>query len=52
VQLVKPPFAGRLSGFTLPFEALVLMLAPEMPFAAVSRNAAHRGQHRFSGDCN
>jgi transposase len=37
VQLVKPPFAGRLSGFTLLFEALVLMLAPEMPFAAVAR---------------
>jgi transposase len=37
VQLAKPPFAGRLSGFTLLFEALVLMLAPEMPFAAVAR---------------
>jgi Transposase and inactivated derivatives len=37
VQLVKPSFAGRLSGFTLLFEALVLMLAPEMPFAAVAR---------------
>jgi transposase len=37
VLLVKPPFAGRLSGFTLLFEALVLMLAPEMPFAAVAR---------------
>jgi transposase len=37
VHLVKPPFAGRLSGFTLLFEALVLMLAPQMPFAAVAR---------------
>jgi transposase len=37
VQLVKPPFAGRLSGFTLLFEALVLMLAQQMPFAAVAR---------------
>lgn len=37
VQLVKPPFAGKLSGFTLLFEALVLMLAPQMPFAAVAR---------------
>ena len=37
VQLVKPPFAGKLAGFTLLFEALVLMLARQMPFAAVSR---------------
>jgi hypothetical protein len=38
--LVKPPFAGKLSGFTLLFEALVLMLAPQMPFAAVARIVA------------
>jgi len=37
VHLVKPPFVGKLSGFTLLFEALVLMLAPQMPFAAVAR---------------
>lgn len=37
VRLVKPPFAGKLSGFTLLFEALVLMLARQMPFAAVAR---------------
>jgi len=37
VHLVKPPFAGKLSGFTLLFEALVLMLARQMPFAAVGR---------------
>lgn len=37
VRLVEPEFAGRLSGFTLLFEALVLMLAQQMPFAAVSR---------------
>lgn len=37
VHLVSPPFAGKLSGFTLLFEALVLMLAPQMPFAAVAR---------------
>lgn len=45
VVLVKPPFAGKLSGFTLLFEALVLMLAPQMPFAAVARIvglSAHR----------
>ncbi len=39
VRLVTPPFAGKLAGFTLLFEALVLMLARQMPFAAVSRIA-------------
>jgi transposase len=45
VVLVKPPFAGKPAGFTLLFEALVLMLAPQMPFAAVARIvgiSAHR----------
>ena len=37
VRLVEPDFAGRLSGFTLLFEALILMLSQQMPFAAVSR---------------
>ena len=37
VRLVEPEFAGRLSGFTLLFEALILMLAQQMPFAAVAR---------------
>src|SRR6218665_614704 len=38
-------FVGRLNGFTLLFEALGLMLAQQMPFAAVSRivgESAHR----------
>jgi transposase len=30
-------WVGKLSGFTLLFEALVLMLAQQMPFAAVAR---------------
>lgn len=45
VVLVEPEFAGRLSGFTLLFEALILMLAQQMPFAAVARivgESAHR----------
>jgi transposase len=45
VALVEPEFAGRLSGFTLLFEALILMLARQMPFAAVARivgESAHR----------
>ena len=37
VRLVEPPWAGKLNGFTLLFEALVLMLCREMPFAAVAR---------------
>ena len=37
VRLVEPDFAGRLSGFTLLFEALILMLGQQMPFAAVAR---------------
>jgi transposase len=45
VRLVEPEFAGRLNGFTLLFEALILMLAQQMPFAAVARivgESAHR----------
>ena len=37
VRLIEPPWAGQLSGFTLLFEALVLALCREMPFAAVAR---------------
>lgn len=50
VQLVKPPFAGKLSGFTLLFEALVLMLAPQMPIAAVARTVGI-SQHRAWAIC-
>ena len=45
VRLVEADFAGRLSGFTLLIEALILMLAQQMPFAAVARlvgESAHR----------
>jgi transposase len=37
VALVEPDWVGKLSGFTLLFEALVLLLAQQMPFAAVAR---------------
>lgn len=37
VKLVEPAWTGRLSGFTLLFEAFVLALCREMPFAAVAR---------------
>jgi transposase len=37
VRQVTPPWAGKLSGFTLLFEAFVLLLCREMPFTAVAR---------------
>jgi transposase len=37
VKLVEPAWSGKLSGFTLLFEALVLTLCREMTFAAVAR---------------
>jgi transposase len=37
VALVEADWVRKLSGFTLLFEALVLMLAQQMPFAAVAR---------------
>lgn len=37
VRLVTPDWAGRLSGFTLLFEALVMTLCREMTFSAVGR---------------
>ena len=43
VRLVEPDFAGRLNGFTLLFEAFVLMLSREMPFSAVARIVGESG---------
>jgi len=37
VRVVDPPWAGQLPGFTLLFEALILALCQQMPFAAVAR---------------
>jgi transposase len=39
VRLVEPEWAGRLSGFTLLFEALLLAFCREMTFSAVARLA-------------
>ena len=50
VRLVEPDFAGRLSGFTLLFEALILMLAKQMPFAAVARIVGE-SDHRVLAVC-
>jgi transposase len=37
VRQVEAPWAGKLSGFTLLFEALVLLLCQQMPFRGVAR---------------
>ena len=50
VRLVEPPFAGKLSGFTLLFEALVLMLCQQMPFAAAARLVGE-SRHRVAAIC-
>lgn len=50
VVQVNPPWAGKLSGFTLLFEAFVLLLAREMPFRAVSR-LTHVSVHRVMALC-
>jgi transposase len=37
IRQVEPDWAGRLAGFTLLFEALIMIMCREMPFTAVSR---------------
>ena len=43
VVQIEPDWFGKLSGFTLLFEALVLAMAQQMPFAAVARWSASPG---------
>src|SRR6516162_7646482 len=50
VTLVEPDWVGKLSGFTLLFEALMLMLAQQMPFAAVARTIGE-SWHRVHAIC-
>ena len=50
VRLVEADFAGRLNGFTLLFEAFILMLARQMPFAAVARIVGE-SPHRVLAVC-
>ncbi len=50
VVLIEPDWAGKLSGFTLLFEALVLTLAQQMPFAAVARTVGE-SWHRVYAIC-
>ena len=51
MRLVEPGWVGQLSGFTLLFEALVLMLAQQMPFATVAR-AVNLSWHRVHAICS
>lgn len=50
VRQVEPPWAGKLSGFTLLFEALVLMLCQQMTFAAAARLVGE-SRHRVATLC-
>jgi transposase len=50
VRQVEPPWAGKLSGFTLLFEALVLMLCQQMSFAAAARLVGE-SRHRVVTIC-
>lgn len=50
VKLVAPAWEGRLKGFTLLFEALVMALCREMNFTAVSRITG-LSQHRVQALC-
>lgn len=50
VRQVPPDWAGRLSGFTLLFEALIITLAQQMPFRAVSR-LVNISYHRVAAIC-
>lgn len=50
VRLVRPPFAGKLCGCTLLFEALVLMLCQQMSFAAAARLVGE-SRHRVAAIC-
>jgi hypothetical protein len=42
VRFNEPAFAGRLAGFTLLYEAVILLLAQQMPLAAVARTPVNR----------
>lgn len=50
VRLVEPEWAGRLSGFTLLFEALVLMFSRRMTFSDVARTV-NISLHRVMAIC-
>jgi hypothetical protein len=51
IRLVEPDWAGKLAGFTLLFEALVITLCREMPFAAVAR-LVNLSWHKVAAICS
>ena len=51
VVQIEPDWFGKLSGFTLLFEALVLAMAQQMTFAAVAR-LVHESWHRVHAICS
>ena len=51
VRLAEPDWVGKLDGFTVLFEALVLLLAQQMPFAAVAR-IVNLSWHRVHAICS
>lgn len=50
VRMVEPSWSGKLAGFTLLFEALVLMLCQQMTFAACAR-LVNESWHRVASIC-
>ncbi|MEI6738231.1 MAG: ISL3 family transposase [Pseudomonadota bacterium] len=50
VRVVDPKWAGQLDGFTLLFEAMVLMLCRHMPFAVVAK-MVNLSWHRVHAIC-
>ena len=52
VALIEPDWVGKLAGFTLLFEALVLLLAQQMPFAAVARIVGEGWRHIDGSSCD
>jgi transposase len=50
VRLIEPPWSGKLSGFTLLFEAMILAMCQQMPFAAVARLVGE-SWHRVAAIC-
>jgi transposase len=51
VRLVEPEWFGKLSGFTLLFEALILLLAQQMTFRGISKLVGV-SVHRIMAICN
>ncbi len=50
VVLAEPEWAGKLTGFTLLFEALIMAMCRQMPFAAVARMVGETW-HRVHAIC-